>query len=92
MSNGAVIAAAAAIANAVKAFGVVVKVKPEDFQSILRRSKDGLVVVSQEGLFSRKYRYLLSYKGLTFFTKSPDPLQLPPGVETVHAGSISIPQ
>jgi hypothetical protein len=90
-ATGAAAAAAAAIANAIKASGVLVTVTPADFQNLLQRQRDPLVVHSVGGFFSTNYQYLLSYKGLAFFTKSPEPLVLPASTELVSAKSISIP-
>ncbi len=100
MSNGAVAggaaggagaAAAVAIANAIKASGAIVRVDPSNFQSILEKAENPLVVCAQGGLFSKTYRYLMSYKGLFFFTKSATSLPLPSSVEVVQAGKIWIP-
>jgi hypothetical protein len=93
MSNGAAgaAAAAAAIAKAIKASGVVVRVSPEDFQSILSRAEGALVVHAQGGIFRTKYKYLLGYKGFAFFTESTEPMYLPARIETVRAGRIWIP-
>ena len=82
---------AAAVANAVKASGVVVRVDAGDFLAILRLADRPLVVVSYGGVFRKQHRYLTSYKGLAFFTKSPTPLVLPPRIEIVAARAISIP-
>jgi ABC-type branched-subunit amino acid transport system substrate-binding protein len=84
-------AAAAAIANAVKASGTIVKLKPEEFQRILARQPGLLVVTAQGGFFSTKHQYLTSYKGLAFFSESPTPLSLPSGSELVVAEKIWIP-
>jgi hypothetical protein len=92
MGAAAGAAVAAAIANAIKASGVLVTVSPEDFAAILRRTERPLVVSAQGGLFSTHYKYLTSYKGLAFYTKSPTPLILPMGAEVVNAKGISIPQ
>ena len=92
MGAAAGAAVAAAIANAIKSSGVLVTVTPEDFAAILRRTERPLVVAAQGGLFTRHYKYLTSYKGLAFYTKSPAPLMLPMGVELVNAKSLSIPQ
>ncbi|MGI9107733.1 MAG: hypothetical protein ACR2G4_15970 [Pyrinomonadaceae bacterium] len=91
MSAGAA-AAAAAIANAIKASGVLVNVAPEDFAAVLRRTNNPLVVTATGGFFSTSYKYLTSYKGLAFYTKSPVPLILPGDAEVVKAKNISIPQ
>jgi hypothetical protein len=84
-------AIAAAIANAIKANGILVRVKPTDFQNIVRKVKDPLVVYAEGGIFSTSYQYLVSYKGFAFFTKSSSPLLLPSGVETILAKKIWIP-
>lgn len=92
MSAGAAAgAAAAAIADAIKASGVLVRVEPEEFRMILKRQADPLVVHAAGGYFKTHYQYLTSYKGLAFFTRSSEPLDLHAGVELIRAGSISIP-
>jgi hypothetical protein len=89
MAAGA--AAAVAIANAIKASGVLVRVEPEDFSRLMDRAENPLIVVAEGGLFSKNYQYLMSYKGLTFFTKSSAILALPASAELVKAGRIWIP-
>jgi hypothetical protein len=84
-------AAAAAIAQAVKASGVIVRMEPEEFLAILHRQPGTLVVHAMGGFFSTSYQYLTSYKGLAFFTKSPLPLRLPGDCEVVNAKTIWIP-
>lgn len=89
---GASVAAMAAIANAIKASGVVINVKPEDFAAIVGRTEKPLVVTAEGGFFSTSYKYLTSYKGLAFYTKSRAALALPADAEVVRAQGISIPQ
>ena len=91
VAAGVAAAAAAAIAQAIKACGVLVTVLPPDFLTIVHRQKDALVVHATGGFFSTNYQYLVSYKGLAFFTKSSEPLVLPSGTEVVQAKSIYIP-
>ena len=92
MAAAAAAAHAAAIANAIKASGVVVRVYPEDFAKILLKTEKPLVIVAEGGFFSTKYQYLTSYKGFAFFTKSSAPLQFASGVEIVVANKIWLPQ
>jgi hypothetical protein len=70
-------AAAAAIAEAIKASGVLVRVKPTQFEAIVGRSQAPLVVTSTGRVFSTRYQYLTSYKGLASsripLTASPCP-------------------
>jgi len=84
-------AAGAAIAQAIKASGVIVKVAPVDFLLILERQQQPLVVHAHGGIFRTNYQYLSSYKGLAFFTTSPDTLVLPSGCEVVQADKIWVP-
>lgn len=96
MTNGAAAGAvaAAAIAQAIKASGAIVRVEPHDFMSLVSRVESPLIVMTERGtgLFAnRKYQYLTSYKGLAFYTKSPDPLQFTGTVELIVAKTIWIP-
>jgi len=89
MTNGA--AAAAAIANAIKASGAIVNVESRDFEAILKRAAAPLVVCAQSGVFSAKHHYLTSYKGLVFYTKTQTSLPLPQAAEIINANRIWIP-
>jgi len=91
MAAGGAGAAAAAIAQAIKASGVLVRLESGEFAKLLRRMTDPLVVYSEGGLFTTRYQYLTSYKGLAFFTSSREPLPLPAETELVTAGRIWIP-
>lgn len=92
MAAGAGAAAAAAIANAIKASGVVVRLGSKDFQAVLRKVENPLVVYAEGGIFSTNYQYLVSYKGFAFVTKTKAPILLPTGVETIVASKIWLPQ
>jgi hypothetical protein len=92
MAAAAGAAAAAAIANAIKASGVLIRVAPNDFQTILRKVENPLVIYAESGFFSTTHIYLVSYKGFAFFTKSSEQILLPPGVETIVAAKVWLPQ
>ena len=82
---------AAAIANAIKASGAIIKVEPQDFVNIVRKVDKPLVVYAEGGFLSKNFQYLSSYKGLVFFTKSPEQIQFAPGAELIMAKKIWIP-
>lgn len=84
-------AAAVAAMNAIKANGVVVRIEAHEFLQILKKEREPLVVTGLGGLFKKHHQYLTSYKGLAFFTTSPQPLMLPRSVELIAAKTISIP-
>src|SRR5262245_8888159 len=90
-AGAAAAGAAARAANAIKACGAIVTVRPDEFVNVLNRVPDPLVVVSHGGFFSKQYKYLMSYKGMVFFTKSPTEISVTKKIEWVHADSISIP-
>jgi hypothetical protein len=77
--------------QAIKASGVIVCVEPDEFLGILQRQPGLLVVHATGGVFWTNYQYLTSYKGLAFFTKTTEPLELPPGIELVQAKAIWVP-
>ena len=91
MAAGGAAAAAAAIAQAIKASGVLVRLEPEEFAKLLGRMSEPLIVYAQGGIFRTRHQYLVSYKGLAFFTVSRDPLPLPAGTELVTARRIWVP-
>ncbi len=92
-SGGAAAAAAraAAIANAIKASGAIVRVEPDDFLKILSKTSKPVVVMANGGFIKTNYQYLTSYKGLIFFTKSPSLLMLPGDIELIAAKQMWIP-
>ena len=92
MTNGGAAAAAAAIAQAIKASGAIVRVAPEDFQMILSKGDHPLVVMSESKFFGTTYKYLTGYKGLVFYTKSSTPLQIDSRHELITAKRIWIPR
>jgi hypothetical protein len=91
MAGSAHAAHAAAMANAIKASGVVVRMEAVEWLGILKRIEAPLVVVGRGGVFRKHFQYLTSHRGLAFFTTSPTELVLPGRVDVVAAGKISIP-
>jgi hypothetical protein len=90
--HGGGAAAAAAIAQAVKASGAIVRMDPNDFVQILHRAEEPVVVMATSKIFGRiSYKYLTSYKGLAFYTKSSSQLPLSVRSELVYAKQIWIP-
>lgn len=88
---GAGAAAAAAAAQAIKASGAIIKMEPSDFQAILSRQEDALVVMAEGGFLGKTYSYLTSYRGLIFYTKTGEPMHLPSDAELIRAEKIWIP-
>ena len=91
MSAAAGAAIAAAIANAIKASGVVVRIEPEDFAKLLGRIEKPLVIYKKGGLFTTNHQYLVSYKGFAFYTKASEEIFLPSTAEVIITRSIWIP-
>ena len=95
MHNGGAIAgaaaAAAAMANAIKASGAIVQVVPGEFGRILSRIEKALVIVSYGGWPTKSYKYLTAYKGFIFYTKSKTSLLLPGNIQKIAADKVWIP-
>ncbi|MCL2149848.1 MAG: hypothetical protein FWH51_02800 [Dehalococcoidia bacterium] len=86
------VAAQAALIQAVRASGVLVRVEPEAFLKIAGKNRGALVVASASTVLRKKeYHYLTNYKGLAFYTKSPQELILPGDIELVAAKQIWMP-
>lgn len=79
------------LAQALRASGIIVRLKAPEFQKILRGTEAPLVVVCRNRFLGRGYRYLTSYKGIAFYTRSSRPLELPPEAEIIEARSIWVP-
>jgi hypothetical protein len=86
MTNGA-----AAAVRAIKASGAIIRVESKDFQSIIQRSERPLIVMAMPGFWSRCYKYITSYRGLTFYTKSSTQLNLPGDAEIFTCRRIFVP-
>ena len=92
MSIVPIVAVAAEVeSQAIKASGVIVRVTPSDFERILKKIENPLVITALGGFWVAKHQYLTSYRGFVFFTRSDTPLPLPEGAETIQAGKIWMP-
>jgi hypothetical protein len=90
-ASGGAAGAAIAMANAVKAMGGIVQLEPEDFQRLVLRLEDPLVVTSERSLFGTRYQYVTGHRGLVFYAKSREPLRLGGRAEIIQAKRISMP-
>jgi hypothetical protein len=95
MSNGAGAYGAAAAGHimeeALKAIGSIIVVEPKDFVRIVEKNTDAIVVHTSGGMLS-KNKYITSYKGLIFFTKTKEELELPANIELMRAKKMMLPQ
>ncbi len=89
--TGAAAAQQAAIAQAIKASGAIVQLEPSEFEKILAKSDNPLVVTAESGVFTKTHRYITNYKGLHFYCRSPAAINLPLSTEVVQAKKIWIP-
>ena len=69
--------------------GTGVRIKSEDFMTIVSKSEEPLVVETAEGFFTKIYKYATAYKGFVFFTESLNRLQFSAHIEIIQAQSIS---
>lgn len=88
-SGGAAMAAVAA--DAVKAMGGIVQLEPEDFQRLVQRIDDALVVTAETRFLGTRYQYVTGHRGLVFYAKSREPLRLGSRAEIVRARRIAMP-
>ncbi|PPD58637.1 hypothetical protein [Dehalogenimonas etheniformans] len=91
MAYGGAAAAHAAVVQAVKTSGVIVRLEPSEFVLIASKARNPLIVASKAGWRGNKFSYLTSYKGLAFYAQSSQPLDLPGDAEIVNAKQIWVP-
>lgn len=89
--NGGGTAAAAAIANAIKASGAIVRLREEDFIKVISRSDKPVIIVSRGGFMKKDFDYLTAYKGFIFFVRTKNEINLPGDSEIISAQQIWIP-
>ena len=82
---------AAAIVNAIKAVGTIIRVEPQEFMKVLNKSEQSLVVHGIGGFWKKKHQYLTNYRGLNFYTEAIDPLPLTYKAELIEAKTIWVP-
>ncbi|MBI4419238.1 MAG: hypothetical protein HY560_00270 [Gemmatimonadetes bacterium] len=82
---------AAAIAQAIKASGAIVRLEPADFRRLVGNLEQPFVVVAHSRFLVERYEYLTGYRGLVLYTKSREPIALRGGAEIVHAKKIWVP-
>jgi hypothetical protein len=76
--------AAAAAIQALKASGAIVRLEANDFEMLVARQQEPLVVQTESSFFGKRYQYLTAYKGLVFHTKSSEPLMLSGRAEIIQ--------
>ncbi|MEQ9454817.1 MAG: hypothetical protein RLN76_09540 [Phycisphaeraceae bacterium] len=90
-AGGAAAAQAAAIANAIKASGVIVQVEEASFMTLLDLADEPLVVHAEGGFFRKQHQYLFSVRGLAFYCKVDSAIRLPEHALLVESKKVWIP-
>lgn len=89
--NGGGAAVAAAIANAIKASGAIVRLKEEDFIKVISRADNPIIIISRGGFMKKDFDYLTAYKGFIFYVRAKNEMNLPGNSEIISAQQIWIP-
>jgi len=66
----------------------MVRLEAVEFEKLLNRNLESLVVHAPGGFLRGGHHYLTSYKGLTFHTRSKEMLTLPSTCEVIEAKRI----
>ncbi len=86
-------AAQAAIQQAIKASGTLVKIEANDFSRLISKLDDALVIENVgKGLFNEFYRYCVSYKGFVFYCRTSQAISIPSRLEKINVKRIWLPQ
>jgi hypothetical protein len=90
MAHGAH-AAVAAMMEATKASGAIVRVEPDAFAQLVGRQDEPLVIRHYGGVFAKRWELLTAHRGFVFYTKTPQLPALPGRTEYIEAKQIWIP-
>jgi hypothetical protein len=90
-AEGAAAAHAAAVAQAIKAMGPVVRMEPQEFLRLIGKLEHATIVTGIGGFWKKKNQYLTNYNGIYLFTESVEPLNLGYKVEIIAAKNIWVP-
>lgn len=85
-------AAQAAIQNAIKASGAIVRIEENDFRKLISAMDSGLVIEKPSGGFLSTYKYSTSYKGFIFYCKAKEQIIIPGRLEKITARHMWVPQ
>ena len=84
-------AAHVALVQAIRASGAIVRVEAREFERIVRKVDEAIVIRARPGMFSKHNQYLTAYRGFVFHTRTRDDLQFASSVEIVEAKRIWVP-
>ena len=65
--------------------GVVITVEPDEFQRLLKSAENPMVVHQLPKWYQPYHRYLLSYRSMTFYTRSKTDLAISRYCDVVQA-------
>ena len=86
-------AAQAAIQQAIKASGAIIRIDNSEFSRLISKIESGLVVESVTRFFGAEYfKYSTSYLGFVFYCKSNEKISVPSRLEKINAKSMWFPQ
>lgn len=75
-----------------QSIGPIIVIHEKQFREIVEKNPELLVITTFGGFPSGKHRYMISYKGFYFFTKSSSQLRLPESTEIMQVEEIAIPK
>jgi hypothetical protein len=86
-------AAKAAIQEAIKASGAIVRIENTDFSRLISKMETGLVIESVSRFFGKEYyKYSTSYLGFVFYCKSNEKISISSRLEKINAKNMWFPQ
>ncbi|MFT6828506.1 MAG: hypothetical protein ACJAZV_001799 [Roseivirga sp.] len=86
-------AAQAAIQQAIKASGAIIRIDATEFSRLISKIESGLVVESVTRFFGiENFKYSTSYLGFVFYCKSSEKISVPSRLEKINAKSMWFPQ
>lgn len=86
-------AAQAAIQEAIKASGTIVRIEASEFSRLISKMESGIVIESVSKFFGKEFfKYSTSYSGFVFCCKTTSKMSIPSRLEKINARNIWFPQ
>lgn len=70
---------------------IIVTVENDEFMRLVKQANDPMIIHQIPGWFSGQNRYLLTYRGVTFYTRSKEELSISKNAEVITAKYFYVP-
>ena len=71
--------------------GIVISVETDEFMRLMKQAGNALIIHQQPSWWQTYNRYLMSYRGMAFYTRSKEELSISKYAEVIAAKNFYVP-